>query len=58
MNQAKLEHKRYKEQDDEIATEEEKIQQLADLLKEMLADKTILSEFIKQTGVSFDKVIT
>ena len=35
-----------------------KIRQLSDLLKEMSADKTILSQFLKQNEISFDKVIT
>ena len=42
----------------EITAEDEKIRQLSDLLKEMSADKSILSHFLKQNEISFDKVIT
>ena len=42
----------------EITAEDEKIRQLSDILKEMSADKSILSQFLKQNEISFDKVIT
>ena len=50
MEQAKREQNngtRYMEQDNETTTEAEKIKHLSDLLKEMSADKSILSEFFK-----------
>ena len=50
MEQAKREQNngtRYMEQDNEPTTEAEKIKHLSDLLKEMSADKSILSEFFK-----------
>ena len=46
------------EQDIDITEEDEKIQRLSDLLKEISADKFMLSQFLKQTDISFEKVTT
>ena len=39
-------------------TEEEKIQQLSDFLKEMSTGKTILTQFVRQKYFSFENIIT
>ena len=41
-----------------ITTEEEKIQQLLDFLKEMSTDKTMLTQFVQQKDFSFENIIT
>ena len=41
-----------------ITTEEEKIQQLSDFLKEMSTDKTMLTQFAQQKDFSFENIIT
>ena len=47
-----------REQDMEITSEEEKIRQLSDLLKEMSTNKSILTNFIRQNDFSFDNIVT
>ena len=42
------------EQETDITEKDEKIRRLSDLLKEMSADKSMLSQFLKQTNFSFD----
>ena len=67
MEQEKLEQ-RMEQQDKEqhmdqqdmanIATEEEKIQQLSDFLREIFTDKTIITQFVQQKRFSFENIIT
>ena len=46
------------EQDMEITSEEEKIRQLSDLLKEKSTNKSILTDFVRQNDFSFDNIVT